>query len=134
MKSTGDFICRVDDFGRIVIPKEIRRILEIEEADPLEIFANKHDGSITIKPYRKSWEDTVIEWWYSNKNRPALCRSSFYHMGDYTFCVVDRPYNRSVAGFAKRYRNDVNDDRIGKVAAFARAIGTPINKLIGWKD
>lgn len=132
MKSTG-IIRRIDDLGRIVIPKEIRRISKIEEGEPLEIFTER-DGSIIIKPYRKSWEDTVVEWWYNNKNRPALVRSYFHHMGDYTFCVVDRPYHGSVAGVAKRYCNDANDERIGKVAAFARAIGRSINELIGWKD
>ena len=37
MKSTG-IIRRIDDLGRVVIPKEIRRTLQIHEGDPLELF------------------------------------------------------------------------------------------------
>ena len=48
MKATG-IIRRVDDLGRVVIPKEIRRTMGIEEGDPLEIFVD--EGSITFKPY-----------------------------------------------------------------------------------
>ena len=50
MKATG-IIRRVDDLGRIVIPKEIRKQLKIGESDPLEIFLSS-DGVIVLKPYR----------------------------------------------------------------------------------
>ena len=50
--STVGIIRRVDDLGRIVIPKEVRQQLRIREGDPLEIFANK-DGSIFLKPYQE---------------------------------------------------------------------------------
>ena len=46
MKATG-IVRRVDDLGRIVIPKEIRRTLRIREGDPLEIYTEK-DGGVTI--------------------------------------------------------------------------------------
>ena len=48
MKETG-IIRRVDDLGRIVIPKEIRRKLGIREGDPLEIFL--HEDCICFKKY-----------------------------------------------------------------------------------
>lgn len=131
MKPTGT-IRYIDEYGRIVIPKELRHTLRMEEGTPLELHTNKN-GEIVIKKYKKSWADVVLEWWEKNYNRPAMRRSTFTRMGDYTFCVVDRPYDSSVAGFAKRYCNDTNDDRIGKVAAFARAIGKPINELVGWE-
>ena len=44
MKATG-VVRRIDDLGRVVIPKEIRRTLRIKEGDPLEIFTEK-DGDI----------------------------------------------------------------------------------------
>ena len=53
MKATG-IVRRVDDLGRVVIPKEIRRQLKIEESDPLEIFLSG-DGEIIIKPYRADY-------------------------------------------------------------------------------
>ena len=131
MKPTG-VVRRIDDLGRVVIPKEIRRNMKLDAGDALEITYN-NGKEIVIRPYKKSWEDTVIEWWNASQNLPAVRRSSFYRMGDYTFCVVDRPYKSKVAGFAKRYCMDINDDRIGKAAAFARAIDEPINELVGWE-
>lgn len=51
MKSTG-IVRKVDDLGRIVLPKELRKILDIEERDPLEIFV---DGSfIMLQKYEPS--------------------------------------------------------------------------------
>lgn len=47
-------IRRVDDLGRIVIPKEIRRELKIKESDSLEIFTSKN-GEIIMKPYRTNY-------------------------------------------------------------------------------
>jgi AbrB family looped-hinge helix DNA binding protein len=49
MKSTG-IIRRIDDLGRVAIPKEIRRQLRIREGDPLEIFVDR-DGYILLKKY-----------------------------------------------------------------------------------
>lgn len=48
MKSTG-IVRRMDDLGRIVIPKEVRKVLDIKEGAPLEIFTE--DGSIILKKY-----------------------------------------------------------------------------------
>lgn len=49
MKATG-IVRRIDDLGRIVIPKEIRRAMRIYEGDPLEIFFNT-DHNIVLKKY-----------------------------------------------------------------------------------
>lgn len=49
MKATG-IVRRVDELGRLVIPKEIRRTLRIREADPLEIFTDRN-GEIILKKY-----------------------------------------------------------------------------------
>jgi AbrB family transcriptional regulator (stage V sporulation protein T) len=49
MKATG-IVRRIDDLGRVVVPKEIRRTLRIREGDPLEIFTEK-DGSVVLKKY-----------------------------------------------------------------------------------
>ena len=43
MKATG-IVRRIDDLGRIVIPKEIRRTLRIKEGDPLEIFTDREEN------------------------------------------------------------------------------------------
>lgn len=47
MKATG-LVRRIDDLGRIVIPKEIRRMMRIREGDPLEIFTTSN-GEIILK-------------------------------------------------------------------------------------
>lgn len=48
MKATG-IIRRIDDLGRVVIPKEIRRTLHLREGDPMEIFV--HNGSVLFTKY-----------------------------------------------------------------------------------
>lgn len=66
MKATG-IIRRLDDLGRVVIPKEIRRQLKITDGDPLEIFLTT-DNEIVLKPYRakeytlrksENWEELI---------------------------------------------------------------------------
>ena len=49
MKATG-IVRRIDDLGRVVIPKEIRRTLRIREGDPLEIFTDTN-GEVIFKKY-----------------------------------------------------------------------------------
>ena len=49
MKATG-IVRRIDDLGRVVIPKEIRRSMRVKEGDPLEIFTT-NDGGICLKKY-----------------------------------------------------------------------------------
>lgn len=49
MKATG-IVRRIDDLGRVVIPKEIRRTMRIKEGDPLEIFVDR-EGDVILKKY-----------------------------------------------------------------------------------
>ncbi|MBQ9832780.1 MAG: stage V sporulation protein T [Clostridia bacterium] len=49
MKATG-IVRRIDELGRVVIPKEIRRTLRIREGDPLEIFTDR-EGEVILKKY-----------------------------------------------------------------------------------
>ena len=132
MKTTG-IVRRIDELGRIVIPKEIRRVFKIKEGDPMEIFTDR-DGSIIIKPYRKSFEQCCHEWYESYQK--LLSRCYFCFEGDYTFCIVDYyTYERPAhAGFAKRFRKDEHDPIIGKVAAYANAMGYDLNDMIGYED
>lgn len=54
MKATG-IVRRIDDLGRIVIPKEIRRALRIRESDPMEIYTDR-EGGIILRKYAKMHE------------------------------------------------------------------------------
>lgn len=126
------FVRHIDDFGRIAFPIANLNSINLHKGDSVEISIQK-DGTITIRPYKKSWEDTAIEWWEKNQNRPAIQRSTFTRIGDYTFCVLYKPDGTNTAGFAKRRFDDKEDERIGNVAAFARTLGRPIDEVIGWK-
>ena len=53
MKATG-IVRRIDDLGRVVIPKEIRRTLRLREGTPLEIFTDR-EGEIILKKYSLWW-------------------------------------------------------------------------------
>ena len=66
MIATG-IIRRIDDLGRIAIPKEIRRQLKVDESAPFEIFMTK-EGEIVLKPYKQQeytlrrdecWEELI---------------------------------------------------------------------------
>lgn len=57
MKATG-IVRRVDDLGRVVIPKEARRACNIREGDPLEIFLQ--DGAVVFKKYNPTYRDNLM--------------------------------------------------------------------------
>ena len=59
MQATG-IVRRIDDLGRIVIPKEVRRVLRIKEGDPLEIFTTR-EGEIVLKTFKPLAFDDVVE-------------------------------------------------------------------------
>ena len=63
MKATG-IVRRIDDLGRVVIPKEIRRTLRIREGDPLEIFTDR-EGEIILKKYSPIGELGTLSRLYS---------------------------------------------------------------------
>ena len=63
MKATG-IVRRIDDLGRVVVPKEIRRTLRIREGDPLEIFTDK-EGEIILKKYSPIGELSVFAKQYA---------------------------------------------------------------------
>ncbi len=57
MRATG-IVRRIDDLGRIVIPKELRRTLRIRESDPIEIFSGR-EGEIILKKSTLRWARSV---------------------------------------------------------------------------
>ena len=63
MKATG-VVRRIDDLGRVVIPKEIRKTLHIKEGDPLEIFTDK-EGGIILRKYSPIGELTEFATEYA---------------------------------------------------------------------
>ena len=81
MTATG-IVRRIDDLGRVVIPKEIRRNLRIREGDPLELYTDR-DGAIIFKKYSpigesESTAKTILETLKSFDIRGAIYDNSGY--------------------------------------------------------
>ncbi|GMQ62411.1 MULTISPECIES: stage V sporulation protein T [Vallitalea] len=91
MKATG-IVRRIDDLGRVVIPKEIRRTLRIREGDPLEIFTDK-DGEIILKKYSPIGELGTFAKQYAE----ALAQTT-----GHTICISDKDQVIAVSGGSKR--------------------------------
>ena len=90
MKATG-IVRRIDDLGRIVIPKEIRRTLRIREADPLEIFTDR-EGEIILKKYSPIGEMSTFARQYAE---------SLAHVSGHAALIADRDQFIAAAGGAK---------------------------------
>ena len=91
MKATG-IVRRIDDLGRVVIPKEIRRTMRIREGDPLEIYTSR-DGEVIFKKYSLLGG---VEDFASH-----LCETMSRSTGS-VCAVTDRDTILSVAGGGKR--------------------------------
>lgn len=78
MKATG-IVRRIDDLGRVVIPKEIRRTLRIREGDPLEIFTDR-EGQVILKKYSPMGELGSLAEVYAD---------SLSHIMKVLVCVTD---------------------------------------------
>ena len=97
MKATG-IVRRIDDLGRVVIPKEIRRTLRIREGDPLEIFTDK-DGTLIFKKYSPIGELSDFA--------AQIC-DSLRKTTDCIAAVCDRDSVIAVSGGAKKEVLDKN--------------------------
>ena len=91
MKATG-IVRRIDDLGRVVIPKEIRRTMRIREGDPLEIYTD-NDGEVIFKKYSpigelSSFASQYAEVLYKNCGNPVV--------------VCDRDHVIAVSGLPKK--------------------------------
>lgn len=91
MKATG-IVRRIDDLGRVVIPKEIRRTLRIREGDPLEIFTDK-DGEVILKKYSPIGELGDFATQYAD---------SIHKTSGHITCISDRDSIIAVSGASKK--------------------------------
>ena len=91
MRATG-IVRRIDELGRVVIPKEIRRTLRIREGDPLEIFTD-HDGEVVLKKYSPIGEIASIAKDYTDSLHRTL---------GHVALISDRDAIVSSSGAAKR--------------------------------
>ena len=91
MKATG-IVRRIDDLGRIVIPKEIRRTMRIREGDPLEIYTSP-DGEVIFKKYSPVGEISCTASQYAD----VLSK-----VGGCPAVICDRDHVIAVSGMAKK--------------------------------
>ena len=128
--ANNGIVRRIDDLGRIVIPKEIRRNMGLNDGDASEITYT--NGTVSIRKYKKSFEQCAIDWYTSHQYE--MNNTYFRIEGEYTFCIIRFLGESSRAGYAKRFKDDAWDHRIGRVAAYARAMNRNLNKMIGYED
>ena len=95
MKATG-IVRRIDDLGRVVIPKEIRRTMRIREGDPLEIFTDR-DGEVIFKKYSPIGELTAFAAQYAE---------TLHKTCDMSVIICDRDSVVASAGVSKKEYSD----------------------------
>ena len=101
MKATG-IVRRIDDLGRVVIPKEIRRTMRIREGDPLEIFTDR-DGEVIFKKYSPIGELGEFAVQYAE----TLSKTS-----GQSVCITDKESVIAVSGASKK---EILEKRISSV-------------------
>ena len=95
MKATG-IVRRIDDLGRVVIPKEIRRTMRIREGDPLEIYTDR-EGEVIFKKYSPIGELASFASQYAE---------TLYKTCNMSVIIGDRDAVIACAGVSKREYND----------------------------
>ena len=91
MKATG-IVRKIDDLGRVVIPKEIRRTMKIHEGDPLEIYTDKN-GEVIFKKYSMMEELSSI----ANKYADIL-----FKISGFPTVIIDKDNVIAVSGTSKK--------------------------------
>ena len=91
MKATG-VVRRIDDLGRVVIPKEIRKTLRIKEGDPLEIFTDR-EGQVILKKYSPIGELSEFASGYAE----TLSKTT-----GHIACITDKDTVIAVSGGSKK--------------------------------
>lgn len=91
MKATG-IVRRIDDLGRVVIPKEIRRTMRIREGDPLEIYTDR-EGEVIFKKYSPIGELNAFASQYAETLRRAC---------ELSVIITDRDAVIATAGVPKK--------------------------------
>lgn len=113
VKATG-IVRRIDDLGRIVIPKEIRRTLRIREGDPLEIYVD-HGGEVILKKYAPMGDLSDYAREYAE---------SLHETTGLIALVTDRSLILAVSGAPKR---EFVDRRVGTLVKHVLETGKPLS-------
>lgn len=125
MKATG-IVRRIDDLGRIVIPKEIRRTLRLRDGDPLEIFTDRQ-GEVILKKYSPIEDLSELAEEYAESAGQVLGSSAVVTDTDHVIAVFggtakhlkDRPISGALGELIRGRKSCVVSDR-SKVCEIAR--------------
>ena len=123
MKATG-IVRRIDDLGRVVIPKEIRRTLELCEGDPMEIFLTE-DGGVVFQKYVEPAKDrnALAQKWLDNNAAFMRRDSARFSIEDRTTVCEIVSSGRRRTGTATATISDPFIPAVGMVIAYCRANG-----------
>ena len=138
MKATG-IVRRIDDLGRVVVPKEIRRVLRIREGDPLEIYTG-NGGEVILKKYSPinelgqfagEYADTasaILDSIVIVSDTDHVVAASGVKKSDYLDRKIDNELDRIIQGKTSLYENRkavvpilVHGDAIGSVMILPKA-------------
>lgn len=130
MKQVTGIIRRIDELGRITIPKMFRDKLKIKEDQSFEIFMTKNGFVLNVYQPEPDKGQIATEWLNHNQQLIDRHRPQFSYCGRYTCCTAispqrDYPFSigRAVCAVDDEYNRD-----IGNIISFCGAIGRP--KLI----
>ena len=127
MKATG-IVRRIDDLGRVVIPKEIRRTMRIREGDPLEIYTDA-DGEVIFKKYSPMGEMSEFTSQYAEV---------LYRATNMPVIVTDRDHVISCTGLSKKETIDrhiskeleeIMENRSSFIAGTDKGVLMPVENL-----
>lgn len=128
LKATG-IVRKIDDLGRVVIPKEIRKTLRIREGDPLEIFTDSN-GKIVLRKYSPLGELGEFATRYAE---------SLHKTSGYVTCITDKDSVIAISGASKKdFLNKSLSEELEKVIAdkstvFVKTPGEEPIKITGGK-
>lgn len=124
MKATG-IVRRMDDLGRVVIPKEIRRMFHIREGDPLKIYTTNE--GVVFCPYHmsdKEKTDFAQKWLNDHAGALTKYQARFtFHGANICTCNIIKDQRQHTAK-AETNSQDTFIPTVGMVIAFCRAIDT----------
>lgn len=126
MRVTGIVRC-IDDFGRVVIPKGIRRTLNIREGDPLEVFVGEN-GSVVFQKYEIPAEDKAAfaQKWLEDNALPMRATFAKFSIENKTTTCEVVSNNSHRTGTATATAQDTFIPAVGMVIAFCRATGRTV--------
>ncbi len=130
MKATG-IVRRIDDLGRVVIPKEIRRTLRIREGDPLEIFVDR-DGEVILKKYSPIGELGDFAKEYADSLNESVGHIALIADRDTVIAVAGAPkkefLNKPIGALVEKSMED------RKTLFFGKGDRRPRGSIIGEED